>query len=432
MKIYAIGGYSRVEGNMTAVEVENEVIILDCGIEVERWSEMTEEERSFAKDEELIHLGVIPDDSILRDKEVKAIILSHGHMDHYFAVYWIARHYNCPIITTPFVYSLMKKDEYLQQINNPIIRINPGSSYKISENIEVNFIQAAHSIPQTVMIFLQTPEGNVLYANDWKFDPYPMLGKRISYKELKEYEVKVLISDCLRCDEERRTPSEIIAYKMLEDVFSRIDAGAVFLTTFSSHIARIKWMIDLSFQFGREPILLGRSLLKYMRAAEELNFVNLKGIRMYRKEKSIKKVLDEVGKNREYYTIICTGGQGEKGSILRRIAEGTFHFNFSKEDHVIFCNRIIPSPINAANRYLLESKLKEKGARILKDIHVSGHAAKEDLRDLIRITNPEYFIPTHAGIEKQAHALELALEEGYEIGKNCFALANGRVIEIEP
>ncbi len=431
MKIYTLGSYSDVEGNMTAVEVNGKIIILDMGISMPKWVTIPEEEKRSLGEDELKELGVLPDDSQIDPKKVVAIVISHAHMDHYYGIFWLAEKYKSPIIMTPFTYEVVKRDEFVSRLKNKVIQLNPGDSYKIGD-FKINFIYSTHSVPQTVMIYLETPEKNILYANDWKYDVNPTLGKRMDFNKLKELDVDVLITDCIRTDEPSRTLSEGVVREMMKDILKKIDdeKSAIFVTTFASHIARLNWLVKLSYEIGRVPVMLGRSMKKYTRAAESVGIANFKGIKRENRNEKVIKILKKVEKNRSDYLLIVTGGQGEPGSILKRIAEGKLKFEFTRNDHVVFLNRVIPNPINQAHRAILERELGERGVRILKDIHASGHASREDLRDLIRATKPRYFIPAHAGPIKQAYAIKLAMEEGYEVGKSVFMSENGRVIEI--
>lgn len=431
MRIYTLGSYSDVEGNLTAIEVNNKIVILDAGVSMPKWVSIPEEEKRKLDEEELKALGILPDDSKIDPKKVVGIIISHAHMDHYFGIFWLAEKYKAPILTPPFVYEVIKREEFYYRLKNKIIPLNPGDSYKL-EDFKVNFIYSTHSVPQTVMIHLETPEKNILYANDWKYDIQPTLGKKMDFKRLKEIEVDVLISDCIRTDEPSRTLSEGVCREMMRDILRKVDEekGTIIVTTFASHVARLNWLVKLSYEIGRIPVMLGRSIKKYTKAAESIKIANFKGIKRENRNPKVMKILKKVEKSKKDYLLIVTGGQGEPGSVLKRLADGKLRFEFTEHDHVIFLNRVIPNPINQAHREILERTLRERGVRVLKDVHVSGHASKEDLRDLIRRTRPEYFIPAHAGPIKQAYAIELAMEEGFEVGKDVFMTENGKIIEI--
>ncbi len=441
IRVWAIGGYSEIGRNMTAIDIDGEVVILDMGIWVDRLVAHEEAEPMKMGAQKLIELEILPDDRLLftawGDK-VKAIITTHAHLDHCAGIPKLANKYGVPIILPPYAAEVVErvaKDAGVS-IRNRIIRLNPGSSYKISDNITVEFIYATHSTPQTVMIALHTKYGYIVYANDFKFDEYPTLGKRTDYQRLRKIGKEgcfLLISDSTRIDEERRTYSESLVREMLRDIlwWTENEENAIFLTTFASHIARLKMVIELATQMGRTPVLLGRSMENYVKAAERIGIVKLTDkAKIYSHSDKINRLLKKVQKNREEYFVISTGCQGEPNSVLSRIARGVFDFHFLPDDQVIFSAKVIPTEIIMANRALLEATLKSKRVRIFKDVHVSGHAAREDHRDLLKMLNPTYYIPTHGGIKKIASAVDLARELGYFLGKDTFILQNGQRVEL--
>ena len=145
----------------------------------------------------------------------------------------------------------------------------------------------------------------------------------------------------------------------------------------------------------------------------------------------IKRRLKQISKERNKWMIVCTGHQGEPGSVLDRLVRDAFPFSFQPNDHVIFSSRVIPNPINVANRNQLEKKLKEKGVRIFTDVHVSGHCAREDLRDLITMIHPKHIIPAHGDISKLTPLAELATELGYILGQNIHLMQNGQTLQLD-
>ena len=167
-------------------------------------------------------------------------------------------------------------------------------------------------------------------------------------------------------------------------------------------------------------------------AAEKAGIVNLsKDAKIYGFKKKIAKVLKDVEKNREDYLIICTGGQGEPGSVMQSIATDKFKFRFLPGDQVVFSCSVIPTNVNQANRKVLEQEMKNRGVRIFKDVHQSGHGAREDIRDMLILTRPENYIPTHGGLQKLAQAVELAREEGYKLGKTVHLMQDGQRLVLE-
>jgi len=428
---------------MTAVQYEDEIVILDAGLWIEKVMLYDGEEENAVNlpVEKLYDFEIIPDDRDFykkHGKKVKAILVTHAHLDHSGAIPHIAPKYSCPVIATPFTIEVIKK-VYRDVNKRPsrLVTLNPGSTYKVSKNIVVEFVYATHSTPQTVMIAVHTPDGIIVYANDWKFDEYPVLGRRTDYKRLRELGeegVLALISDSTRINQESRTHSESIVYAMLKDVLFWVENKdkLIIVTTFASHIARINTLVNLAREMKRKPIILGRSMSNYISAAENVGLVRIsKKASIFGRRKSVAQILKKIDKNRGEYLIICTGNQGEPNSVLSRIANGEYPMHLVKGDQVIFCSTVIPSPINQAQRAEIERKLRNQGVRIFKDVHTSGHASREDHRDLINILKPKHYIPTHGGMDKLASATELAVEMGYVYGKTTHIIQDGQELEIE-
>jgi len=448
MKVYTIGGFNEVGKNMTVVDVGDDAFIFDMGLFLPPIVELEEAERNQPINEKkLRRLKAIPDDIILDRlglrKKIRAILLGHAHLDHIGAVPYIAQRYNAEIIGTPFTIEVLKtilRDEAIK-IRNRIKVVQPNSSYTIqgknNKKYVVDFINITHSTPQTSMICLHTPQGNVLYANDFKFDNHPVLGKKPNYEKLREVAkegIKVLIVDSLYSGTERKTPSEQIARGLLEDVMLTTDNknSAIFVTTFSSHIARLKSIVDFGKKLNRKIVFVGRSLNKYVSAAIKTKICPFsKDIELtsYRRQKE--RALKQIDKNRTKYLVVCTGHQGEPGSVLDRLSKNQLPFSFRNQDHLIFSSSVIPTPINISNRQQLESRFKKRGIRIFSDVHVSGHAGREDLRDFITLVHPEHIIPAHGNAEKLAPMAELASEMGYTVGKNVHVMRDTQSIELK-
>jgi ribonuclease J len=347
--------------------------------------------------------------------------------------------YNAPIIGTSYTIQVLKAlltDEKIK-LSNKLKSLTPNSMIKISDNITIELIHVTHSTPQSAVVAVHTPHGIIVYANDFKFDNHPVLGNKPNYKRFKELGkngVLALIVESLYCERESKTPSEEIAKQMLKEVMLHTDntGKAVFVTTFASHLARIKSIIEFSKQLGRKVVILGRSMGRYIQAGEDLKLINFsKSAKMGIYKSQARKILEEVQKNREKYVVICTGNQAEPHSVLDRIVSREFKFQFNAGDHVIFSCRTIPAEMNVANREALEAKLKNQSVRFFKDIHVSGHSSKEDLRDFINMLKPKNIIPAHGENRMKKNFLALAEEEGYDISKNVFLLNDSQKITIE-
>ncbi len=446
MKIYTVGGFNEVGKNMTVVETGDDAFIFDMGLYLPPIVELEEQERNEGCNEKKLRmLGAVPQDDILDNlgvrSKVRAIFLGHAHLDHIGAVPYIAHRYNADIIGTPFTIEVLKtilRDEDIR-IRNRIKVIQPNSSYVVNGNHRkyvVDFINITHSTLQTSMIALHTPEGIVLYANDFKFDNSPILGKKPNYEKLKEIAkegVKVLVVDSLYSSNEKKTPSEKIARGLLEDVMltTNNENSCIIATTFSSHIARLKSIVDFGRQLNRKIIFIGRSLNKYVSAAKKVKlcpFYNDVAILSYRNQ--IQSALKKINKNRNKYLLVCTGHQGEPGSVLDRLSRNELPFSFQNQDHIIFSSSVIPTPISVSNRNQLEKRLKQKGVRIFGDVHVSGHASREDLRDFLTMINPEHIIPAHGDLSKLTPMAELASELGYKLGKEVHLMQDTQKITL--
>ena len=334
----------------------------------------------------------------------------------------------------PFTSEVIKaisQDEKIK-LKNEIKVLNVNSIYYISDKIKIEFINMTHSTPQTVMVAVHTPDGILLYANDFKFDNYPTLGKKPNYAKLEELGkkgVKVLICDCTRARQPIKTPSELVAREMLRDVMLGVDSRnkAVIVTTFASHLARLKSIIEFGKQMNRKIVFLGRSLAKYTEAGEKANLINFsKEVEIVKFGKQIKKRLTKMKKeDKEKYLLVVTGHQGEPKSTLSKMVNGEIPFKFGTEDHVIFSCTVIPSEVNKKNRAELEKRLREQGVRIFRDIHASGHASREDLRDLINLVTPKHIIPAHGETEMKEALIDLAIEKGYKKGETVHIVHDG-------
>lgn len=441
VEICTAGGYNEVGKNSTAVKVGNEAYIFDLGIHLENYIKYTQDEDIVSVNpRELMGTGSVPDVSAIDDwkSKVRMILPTHAHLDHVGAIPYLANNFNAPIMCTPFTSEVLKGiiTEDKIKLNNKIRSMSANSSFQASGDVKIEFVHMTHSTPHTVMIVLHTKEGIVLYANDFKFDLFPTLGKKPNFRRLEELgkeKVLALICDSTYAADARKMPSESIAREMLKEVMLGIESKNkhVVVTTFSSHIARLNSIVEFGQKMKRKIVFMGRSMAKYVRAAESTgiaNFTNKVEILKYGGQ--IKRKLSKISKERGKYLIVATGHQGEPKSTLGKMMSGELKFNFMPEDHVIFSCKTIPTPTNIENRQKLESDLRTFNVRIFKDIHQSGHAAREDLRDLINLVKPQHIIPAH-GEPRMLNALaDLASEMGYKKGTNVHVMGNGERIRL--
>lgn len=444
-KLHFIGGYNEVGKNMTGIEYKDDVILFDAGLFLPAIVGVEEKER-IPTEKGMRSLGALPDDLHLDRNnlkhKVRAILVSHAHLDHVGALPYLAHRYNAKILGTPFTIELLKTllNDSEQRVSNELVSVRPNGSYFIqgkSGRYQIEFINMTHSTIQSAMIAVHLPDGVVLYGNDYKLDNTPIFGDPPNYARLRELArkgIKALVIDCLYAPDDRKTPSEKIARGLLEEVLFSTDnknAGMI-ITTFSSHIARLKSITEFGKRLNREVIFLGRSLHKYVSAAEAVGQLPFRSdIRIVGYRKQVASMLKRINSNKKDYLVVCTGHQGEPGSILDRISRHDLPFNLTKDDHIIFSSRTIPTAVNELNRAALEKRLKKSQVRIFDNIHVSGHGGREDLRDVLKLTMPQHVIPSHGDFPKLKAGLDLAVEMGYKKGVTAHLVENGQELIIK-
>ena len=425
IEIIAIGGHSEIGRNCTAIVVDDEAILLDLGLHMENYINYTEDEdmRKFISGDALIKHDAVPNINKINNilPKVKGLLVTHAHLDHIGAIPFLADRFpQAPIYGSSYsieVLSAILQDEK-KTIENKLIRKGVNSKFRVSDNFEIEFINMTHSVPQTVMILVKTKYGDVLYSNDFKFDNNPTLGQKPNYKSLeaigKSKKLKALIVDSLYADDMRKTPSEAIAKEMLRDVLlgTNSKGKVVVVTTFSSHIARLKSIIALGKKMNRKIVLMGRSLTKYVKAAENIGLVDFsKDCKVITYGSQIQNFFKKEA-HPEKYLFVVTGHQGEPNAVLGKLVNRNW-LKFKKGDHIVFSSSIIPVEQNFVNREILENELNKYKVRIFRDVHVSGHAGREDLRDLLDLVKPEYILPAHGNVEKSHAMKDLSLQTGY-------------------
>jgi ribonuclease J len=400
IRIEAVGGYGEVGKNMTAIHIDDETIICDMGMHMDHLlTHIPDSDLASHSREDMIRMEIIPDDSHIDVKRVKAIIPSHGHLDHIAGIPYLESRYNCPIYATPFTAEVLKrqfKDNGFKR-KNKIFSVLYGKQIKLSEKITIEFVYVTHSVPHSSIVAIHTPYGTVCYANDYKFDDEP-LGEISDYKRLKEIgkNCVCLISECLYARKEGRTPFEAHVKEQLAELMYKYNKKGIFVTTFTSHITRLQMIYDIAKSMKRKVMFLGRSLDKYALSAKFAKVTNMvDGVEMYPYKSQIKRKLKNLGNDKKNYVIVLTGHQAEEHAVLNSMLNGKLPNPFAPDDLFIFSCNIIPTDAIQKARAELELKLEKTHMVVHKDIHVSGHAHIDDLQMLVKMLKPKVVIPSH-------------------------------------
>jgi ribonuclease J len=429
---------------MTAVRAGDDVVVFDMGLNLSQVliHDNVETEQMHSLD--LIDMGAIPDDRVMSDLEgdVKAIVPTHGHLDHIGAISKLAHRYDAPIVATPFTIELVRQQiegENKFNVNNDLVKMSAGETMSIGERVELEFVNVTHSIIDAINPVLHTPEGAIVYGLDKRMDHTPVIGDPIDMKRFREIGregegVLAYIEDCTNAGRKGRTPSEAVARRHLRDVMTSIEDydGGIVATTFSSHIARVSSLVEFAKDIGRQPVLLGRSMEKYSGTAERLGFVDFPDdVGMYGHRKSVDRTFKRImNEGKENFLPIVTGHQGEPRAMLTRMGRGETPFELDDGDKVIFSARVIPEPTNEGQRYQSEKLLKMQGARIYDDIHVSGHLREEGHYTMLQALQPKHVVPAHQNLKGFSPYVDLAENQGYALGRDLHVTRNGNMIQL--
>ncbi len=442
IEIIAVGGYDEVGRNMTAVRCGKEIVIFDMGLRLDQIMIHEDAEIENMHSLDLIKIKAIPDDTMMNAVEgtVKAIVCTHGHLDHIGAIPKLAHRYNAPIISTPYATELIRQQISGEQkfgVNNKLFALKPGQRYTLSQTLVLEFVRMQHSIIDTVIAVLHTPHGAIVYACDFKLDRTPVIGEVPDFARLRQIGkegVIALIVESTYIDRPGRCPSERIARDLVRDTITSYedDKNAILVSTFSSHIARVKTIAECAHEIGRKPVLLGRSMERYSVTAEQMKLVSFPSTTsVFGNRRTVDRMMRRMMKEgKDKFLPIITGHQGEPGSILTRLSTGDTPYQLAKGDKVIFSANVIPNPMNYGQRYMIEAHLHLAGVRIFEDLHVSGHAYREDHYEMIQMLNPQHIIPAHGNMKMTAGYADFATEMGYTLHSNLHMLRNGQRLKV--
>lgn len=415
LKIIPLGGVGEIGKNMTVIEYGSDIIIVDCGM-------------SFP-DEEMPGIDVVIPDMTYIEKNaanVRGILITHGHEDHIGAVPYALQKLNVPVYATKLTIALIEQKLTEIKVDHADLNcVSPGDTIRLG-CFSVEFIKTSHSIAGACALAINTPIGTLIHTGDFKVDYTPIDGEPIDIARLAYYGsrgVLALMSDSTNVENEGHTPSERGIGKTFEHCFDKAK-GRVVVATFASNIYRIQQIADVAISFGRVVCFQGRSMVKIAEIAKELGYLQLP-------DESVV----EVGQLKKYrddqICVITTGSQGEPMSGLFRMANSSHKVNVGKGDMVIISASSIPGNEKSVGRVI--NQLYQHGAKVIyermADVHVSGHACKEELKLMLTLTKPKFFIPVHGEARHLYQHKDLAEELGIP-EENIFVTEIGDVVEL--
>ena len=416
LSVIPLGGVEEIGINMTVFEYGNDLIVVDAGL-------MFPEEDTLGVD------FIIPDFSYLLNnrEKVRAVILTHGHEDHTGALPFLLKELKIPVYGTPLTLGLVR--EKLREHNledAELIPVMPRDIITIGV-FSIEFVRVTHSIVDGVGLGITTPAGLVVHTGDFKLDPTPVDGQLMDFHRFAEYGERgtlLLLSDSTNAEKGGFTFSEKEVRRAFEDIFSNT-RGRIIIATFASNIHRIQQAIDVAVKYGRKVILSGKSIVSNAQIALNLGYLKIP-METWLKMEDLKKLEDHE------VVIITTGSQGEPMSVLSRIATDEHkQIKIREGDTVILSAKMIPGNERSIGKII--NHLFRRGANVIyekvSEVHVSGHASKEELKLMLNLIKPRYFMPIHGEYRHLIYHSMLAKK--MDIPKeNIFIMQNGDVLEI--
>lgn len=415
--LVALGGLGEVGKNMYVISHQDEILIIDAGV-------------MFPEDELLGVDYVIQDVTYLKQNEnkIKGLIITHGHEDHIGGISFLLQNVSIPVIYAPRIAAeLIKNKLEDRNIGYKNVEIIDGDTHLKFKHFEVEFVATTHSIPDSFALAIHTPNGTIFETGDFKFDLTPIGPMADLHKmaELGKKGVKLLLSDSTNALSDGFSKSESLVDEALDDIVSKHHARII-IATFASNIYRVKHIVETCKKYNRKIVVFGRSMETSIELALNNGLITDKSIVIdYAKAKNLRK--NEV-------CILCTGSQGEPLAALSRIANGVHkQITLMPDDLVVFSSNPIPGNAASINRII--NKLYLKGVKVFtnsefSDIHASGHAKGEELKLMLRLIKPEYFMPMHGEYRMLKKHADIGISCGIP-KENIFILENGDTLELK-
>lgn len=400
VKIIFLGGLGEVGRNMLAFEIDSRILVVDAGL-------------SFPNEEMLGVDLVLPDFTYLKERSdsVEAVILTHGHEDHVGALSWLLPEVPVPVYGTPLTLGIARRrlDEF--EVKADMRQISAPGDLQLGP-FNLTFFPMSHSIPDAVSVGLETPEGKIFYTSDFKLDESPIDGRLTDIEGIRAFcgdGVDLLLSDSTNAERQGRTPSERIVGDTLREIFDGA-TRRIIVACFASNLHRVQQVCEMAEAFNRKVAFVGRSMVANVEVGRELGYLKVS-------DETIMSV-DEIGSNPpERSVLVCTGSQGEPLAALSLIAAGEHrHVHVQEDDTVILSASPIPGNEPAVHRVL--NGLYKAGTDVYHSgssaVHVSGHAAGEELAEMLSIARPKNFVPVHGEYRQLALHARIARAQGID------------------
>ncbi len=411
VRIIPLGGLGEIGKNMTAIEYENEIMIIDCGL-------------SFPDDDMFGIDKVIPDFTYLTEnrRKIKGLVITHGHEDHIGGIPYLLKEINVPIYGMRFPLGLIENKLREHGLKAVMHVVEAGQTFKLGRHFKVEALRITHSIADSMCLSITTPAGRIFHTGDFKIDYTPVDGNPVDFARLAQIGsegVLLMMADSTNVLRRGYTPSERVVGRTLENIFRRSDRRII-IATFSSNVHRIQKIIDLALLCKRKVAISGRSMVNVVDLAKELGYIKIPSNMLVDLNKA-KNVPDKE------LVVITTGSQGEPMSALARMASSDHKaIKIKPGDMVILSSS--PVPGNELTVSNVVNQLVEKGAEVIysdiADTHVSGHACQEELKLMHSLIRPKFFMPVHGEFRHLKTHAELAHLLGMP-EENIFLLENG-------